>query len=328
MKIENSEPFAGQHCETNATGNLLKHAGLELSEPMLFGLGEGLAFAVLAFKNMPMPFIGGRSKGEEITKNLSKNLGFDLAYRETRSKKKAWENVAGFIDAGQPVGVKIDMFFLDHFELDQHFAGHYLAVYGYDDDYVYVADSVSPGRIVSTDRCRFEEGRLWKGPMSSNALTWTISVGDGEIDWPTVITAAITSNVDAYLNPPISNFGIKGIRKAAKLIPTWLDTLDNATETLAQIGWMMENGGTGGSLFRGMYRDFLAEANEHLDHPVVENARRNYDEAADLWTDVANKLMSVGSEGPTAVAETAEMLQQLADIEEDAIVGLSKLADM
>lgn len=31
--------FQGQHCETTATGNLLYHQGLQLSEPMMFGLG-------------------------------------------------------------------------------------------------------------------------------------------------------------------------------------------------------------------------------------------------------------------------------------------------
>ncbi|MCK5136774.1 MAG: BtrH N-terminal domain-containing protein, partial [Bacteroidales bacterium] len=41
MKIENFNPYKGQHCETTATGNLLKQIGIELSEPMLFGLGEG-----------------------------------------------------------------------------------------------------------------------------------------------------------------------------------------------------------------------------------------------------------------------------------------------
>jgi hypothetical protein len=43
MIVENFKPFIGQHCETKATGSLLQHLGIRLSEPMLFGLGEGLA---------------------------------------------------------------------------------------------------------------------------------------------------------------------------------------------------------------------------------------------------------------------------------------------
>ena len=89
VSIPNYSAFLGEHCETNTTGNLLKHAGLPLSEPMLYGLGEGLAFGVMDFKNMPAPFIGGRPRSEEITKNLSKRVGFQVEYRQTRSKKKS-----------------------------------------------------------------------------------------------------------------------------------------------------------------------------------------------------------------------------------------------
>ena len=45
MKLD-VKPFVGQHCETTATGTLLNQLGIELSEPMLFGLGEGLGFVL------------------------------------------------------------------------------------------------------------------------------------------------------------------------------------------------------------------------------------------------------------------------------------------
>ena len=43
MKVA-AKPYIGQHCESTATGTLLGQIGVELSEPMLFGLGEGLSF--------------------------------------------------------------------------------------------------------------------------------------------------------------------------------------------------------------------------------------------------------------------------------------------
>ena len=52
MKTENIKPFDGQHCETTATGTLLLQLGIELSEPMLFGLGEGLGFIFWNMKSM------------------------------------------------------------------------------------------------------------------------------------------------------------------------------------------------------------------------------------------------------------------------------------
>ncbi|EMY59867.1 BtrH N-terminal domain-containing protein [Leptospira terpstrae] len=40
MIIPKLTPFVGVHCVTTTTGTLLKHIGMDLSEPMLFGLGS------------------------------------------------------------------------------------------------------------------------------------------------------------------------------------------------------------------------------------------------------------------------------------------------
>ncbi|GAB2541709.1 hypothetical protein JOD18_003133 [Gracilibacillus alcaliphilus] len=44
MIVKNFSPFSGQHCETTATGSLLKSLGIDMSEAMLFGIGEGLGY--------------------------------------------------------------------------------------------------------------------------------------------------------------------------------------------------------------------------------------------------------------------------------------------
>ena len=323
--IEGYAPFVGEHCETSTTGNLLRHAGLELSEPMLYGLGEGLAFGVMALKGMPAPFIGGRSRPEEITQTLARNLGFAVEYRQSRSRKTAWENVAASVDAGRPVGVKLNMRYLDYLDSDVDFAGHYVAVYGYDEENVFVVDTDDQGGPMTTGRATFEEGRMWKGPMSSNALTWTVDARDAAISWPAALAAAIASNAREYLNPPIRNFGAKGIRKAAQLAPAWLDTVADAPAALAQIGNMMERGGTGGGLFRAMYRDFLDEANQHLDRPALAAARDQFAEAAMLWTEVSERFIAAGEDGSTRLREASDLMVRVAGIEEQAMTGLAAL---
>ena len=91
MIIENFSPFTGKHCETTATGSLLKQIGIELSEPMLFGIGEGLGFIFWNMKTMDLPFIGGRIKPDVLTENICRNLDLRLEVSETSSVKKAWE---------------------------------------------------------------------------------------------------------------------------------------------------------------------------------------------------------------------------------------------
>jgi hypothetical protein len=61
-KVRDVDARGTQHCETTALGVLLRHQGLDLSEPMLFGLGSGLSFIYWDSKNMGFPFLGGRVK--------------------------------------------------------------------------------------------------------------------------------------------------------------------------------------------------------------------------------------------------------------------------
>ena len=82
-------PFVGQHCETVTTGTLLNAAGIRLSEPMLFGLGEGLGFITLHLKSLPLPFVGGRSRPFALTQALCANLGIECRARESSSKTNA-----------------------------------------------------------------------------------------------------------------------------------------------------------------------------------------------------------------------------------------------
>ncbi|HIP33625.1 MAG TPA: lantibiotic ABC transporter, partial [Bacteroidia bacterium] len=128
-KIKNFKPFIGQHCETTATGSLIKQLGIELSEPMLFGLGEGLGYIFWNMKIMDFPFIGGRVKPDVLTQNIARNLNLKLEIKETSSIKKAWDNVVDNIEKDIPVGVKLDCYYLEYFTNKIHFAGHYVAMY-------------------------------------------------------------------------------------------------------------------------------------------------------------------------------------------------------
>ncbi|MFH1937530.1 MAG: BtrH N-terminal domain-containing protein, partial [Bacteroidota bacterium] len=37
------------HCESGTTSNLFKHYGMDISEPMAFGIGNGLYFSYIPF---------------------------------------------------------------------------------------------------------------------------------------------------------------------------------------------------------------------------------------------------------------------------------------
>src|SRR5687768_500475 len=149
MKVS-AKPFIGQHCESTATGTLLKQIGIELSEPMLFGLGEGLSFIFWNMKTMDFPFIGGRIKPDQLTENIAKNLGLKLVVRETSSPTKAWQGVKELLDDDKAVGLKLDCCHLEYFTHPIHFAGHYVAILGYDDRDAFLVDTAQQGSGVRT----------------------------------------------------------------------------------------------------------------------------------------------------------------------------------
>ncbi|MFC4118379.1 BtrH N-terminal domain-containing protein [Nonomuraea zeae] len=314
------------HCETTALGVLLRHEGLDLSEPMLFGLGSGLSFIYWDSKSMAFPFLGGRVKPFELTKSLAARLGLTLTAEETTSARKAWENVAAPIDAGRPVGLQLDCYHLDYFQTKVHFGGHVVAMYGYDEQDVYLVDTGQQGGAVRTSRAALALARAERGPMTARNRSFTIARPAHPLSWEDQIVPAIKDCADAFLAPPIANLGHRGIEKAGKQVPGWLLRAGDPQRDLPQAALLMERGGTGGGLFRALYRDFLDECTRLVDDGNLRAGHRLYAEAADLWTDVSTLIAKAGESGDADhLKQAGAILHDLSRIEKDAMQALSQL---
>ncbi len=320
MVIENFSPFYGKHCETTTIGNLLKSCGLNFSEPMLFGIGEGLGFLYWDSKQMGFPFLGGRCKPDTLTENLVKNLNLNFKVSQTSSQSKAWENVRTQIDSGIPVGLKLDCYNLEYFTQKIHFAGHYVTIYGYDDKYAYLMDTDQQGLNVKTSLVSLAAARSAKGPMSSKNRSFTITRGNELPNLKGVIVSAIYNNAYEYLNPPIQNISFKGIRKTAKFIGGWFERPGVTPELITQTGTLMEKAGTGGALFRNMYRDFLRECNELYPELELNNSYEKFCTIAKLWTEVSNQICKAGENSSILyLQEASQILLEIASLEEETM---------
>ncbi|MGH4125480.1 MAG: BtrH N-terminal domain-containing protein [Clostridium sp.] len=286
--IKSIKPFIGLHCETTATGSLLTQIGVQLSEPMIFGIGEGLGFIFWNMKIMDLPFIGGRIKPDALTQNIARNLNLELEVEETASSKKAWENAKNKIDKNIPVGLKLDCYHLDYFTNKIHFAGHYVTMYGYDEMFAYLVDTKQQGSKVKTSLKSLELARKEKGPMSSKNLSYTIQSVNKDYDLKKAIMVAIRNNAKDYLNPPIKNIGYKGVLKASEEIKQWFRNSKNIESDFKTTAMLMEKAGTGGALFRNLYRDFLKESYDLLKIEKLNDAYRMFVEIALLWTKVSD----------------------------------------
>ncbi|RRR75802.1 BtrH N-terminal domain-containing protein [Streptomyces sp. RP5T] len=325
--LKGIDPRGLQHCETTTLGVLLRHQGIDLSESMLFGLGRGLSFVYWDSKSMGFPFLGGRVKPFELSRNLADVLGLDLQVRETASPRKGWADVVEAIGAGRPVGLQLDSFHLEYFTAKVHFAGHVVALYGYDDQVARLVDTEQQGGAVSTSLASLAAARAARGPMSARHRSFTVSAAQDLPAAHTRIVPAITECAHAFLNPPIANLGYRGIDKAGKAVRTWLRRSGDPGRDLPQAALLMERGGTGGALFRNLYRDFLAECAEFVDSEHLRTGHRLYAEAAALWTEVAALITSAGESGEDRfLVRAGETLHELARVEREAMESLSRVA--
>jgi len=323
MIIKDFKTFNGQHCETTTTGSLLYQLDINLSEPMLFGLGEGLGYIFWNMKIMDFPFIGGRVKPDALTENICRNLNLHLEVKETSSIKRAWKNVQENIELGKAVGLKLDCYYLDYFTTKIHFAGHYASIYGYDKELAYLNDTNQQSRDARTTLKNLELARNEKGPMSSKNLSYTISKNGELIELKKAIKRAINNNANDFLNPPIKNIGYKGIYKTSTEIKKWFKTSNDIKKDFQTSASLMEKGGTGGSLFRNIYRDFLKESGELIGSKELIEASKEYNTIAKLWKKVSGLFIKIGeTEDIKYINQASEILIELSGREKKVMEKL------
>jgi hypothetical protein len=326
MLIEKFVHYPGLHCESTAIRDLLAFSGLHLSEPMVFGLGSGLGFIYWDTKKMPFPYIGGRIKPNELIRNFSENIGFDLIVEDTGSIEKAWLKLKEDLSRNHPVGLKVDMFYLDYFDHPPHFASHYIVACGFDENSVFVADTnFKDIQKVSIDNLK--KARSAKGPFSSSNLSFKVNNVPAEIDFINCIRNAVRRTSKQMLNPPIKNLGVSGIRKFSREILNWHNRSDNLERDFELHYTMFEKAGTGGAGFRNLYCGFLKESLLHLKDPNMEAAYSIYSEVAPAWTKISERIREAAKSKnmEEMLKEISGMISLQADKEEEAMKYLGEI---
>jgi hypothetical protein len=323
MIIKNIHTTDRQHCETTTTDTMLRQLDINLSEPMLFGLGEGLGFYLWNIETMLLPFISGRVRPEIITKNLARNLKLKLTVSETVSPDKAWSEVKKLIDNNQVVGLKLDCFYLEYFKRPYHFAEHFVAVYGYDETDAFLVDTTQQGGKVKTSLQSLANARAQKGPMGSNHLYFTLDKTEQSFELETAIIKAIKNNAATYLQSDNPLEGNNAVRALSSQIIDWFSASNNVSSGFKASAKMMERAGTGGALFRNLYRDFLKESYELLKKEELKNAYEAFVEIAKAWNRVSDLFLHAAETNEFRyIQEASEVLTVIAETEMEAMQQL------
>ncbi len=161
--------------------------------------------------------------------------------------------------------------------------------------------------------------------MSSRNRSYTIQQIEDLPDLKTTIKQAIYNNSIDYLNPPIKNIGYKGIAKTASEIKKWFKESHNIKRDFQTTSRLMERAGTGGALFRNLYRDFLKESYQKLENLEIENAYIDFREIAKLWSHVSELFFKVGeTEDIRYINEASKILTDLSEREKRTMSNLHK----
>ena len=329
------KPFEGfrslktHHCVTGSMQHIYHFHGHLLSEDMLLGLGSGLGFIYWHVKGVP-PMFGGRGNvgrpgedGLEIT--AGRCSGVRVEKHSTGSARKAEMSLLALLEAGEPVMMNVDMGYLPYFDDlpdDFHFGGHAIVIGGFNLDkrLVLIADRDEPLHPVTLDDLALARGSKHR-PFPPGNLYFTFDFSGARKPKVEEIKEAIGEVCTIMLEGPISNIGVRGIRKAAKMTLKWPDAVDGET-----LRWWCFNtfifidaeGGTGGGIFRYMYGRFLCEAAEILGEDELSAIGEELHTIGDRWQDVAEifKSASESSDPAARLPDTTEPLMDIADREE------------
>jgi hypothetical protein len=330
--VESYTHRTGEHCASTAMRNVLGHQGLELSEPMVFGLASGLGFYYFRDEGLsPTRMFHGRTATLEA--DFGRNTGVPLVETTEPDDGRAWRAVRDSIDRGLPVMISTDTFYLGYHATTSHFPGHRCVVVGYDD--ASATALIADRKFEAYQRCSLDELR-----RARNARDYVLSCrnayarldGEAGLDrpLPEAIRLALRRNAREMLEPsgglpadvPAGSAGlpagIPALRTLARELPAWGSAKD--WSWAARFGYqVIAKRGSGGSFFRSIYADFLRES-----APLVPELARGLpaermDAIAARWRELAGvlKLQSERDDcAPELFVRAGRIAGELADEEE------------
>jgi hypothetical protein len=329
--ISNFEHQHFAHCETGVMSTLLKHNGLQMSEPMVFGLSGAICFAYLPFLKMGnMPVVSYRMFPGHIVKNFPQRLGVDYFRKTYKDQDLAMKELDDLVENGQLVGLQTSAYFTTYFppEMRFQFNAHNIIIIGKEGDEYLVSDPVFDHieRIKTAD---LKKARFARGLSAPKGLVHYPLKSPSSINLKKLFRKSIKKTVHMMLYAPLPWIGIKGINHLSRHILK-LARKPNSKYTrhfLGNVVRMQEEIGTGGGGFRFMYAAFLQEAHNALELPVLKEASEKMTAVGDQWRQFALECAKIVKrrEAKVELPEIAQFLRRCGDSEKQIYRMLKKV---
>jgi hypothetical protein len=311
------------HCETGTVAGQLHHAGLTLSEAMVFGISGGIFFAYLKSPRLPFPMVVPRSKPGQIRTDIAKRLKIDFETRRYRSRAKARDDLDSLLRQGIAPAIQVDMFHMGYFPdyMKVHFNGHFVSIVGKNGDSYTVSDCYYP-RKAQLNESALDMARFAKGDLAPKGLLFYPRSVPREPDLEGPIRAGLKEAARNMVKLQMPFLGVRGIRLFAKKVLEWPkltpDELHLSHEIM-KISATLEDRGTGGAGFRFMYATFLQEAAKLVGSEELDSMSKEMMENGDRWRDISLFAGRIGKSrdlGEARLRELSRMIMARAEAEE------------
>jgi hypothetical protein len=308
----------GVHCGSTALADALRVRGLELSEPMAFGLGAGLGFYAFAAPVLsPSHLFTGRALHLERT--ACEVLGAPLAERAEEDPARAWAGVRDALGRGLAPILVTDLAELPWYASDVRFGGHRVVLAGHDEarGVALLADGARPGLgeipLDRLDRARasvapplFAPGRPW---LEVDAPAAPRPLGEA-------LREALRRQARDMLLDVDGASGISAMERFAAELPRWPAEANDEADRAWCFRYafqVIERRGTGGGLFRALYARFLREAEAAFPDLARLGLAPRMEALAGGWSRLAGELRRLSNAAGAAVpAEVAALAASLA----------------
>lgn len=324
--------FQHAHCESGVTTNLLRHYGINISEPMAFGIGAGLFFAHVPFlKVSGVPATTFRTWPGAVFKRVAQRLHVTMHTEKFRTPEKAMLALDRALDAGIPVGLQTSVYYLPYLPeaFRFHFNAHNLVIYGRKDGQYLVSDPVLDytSTIAPEDLVK---ARFAKGTPEPKGFMYYVIDAPRTVDYAKAIQQGIKQTCFFMLSPPIPWFGNNAVGLLANKIKKYPQQLTQrkAALYLGNIIRMQEEIGTGGAGFRYLYAAFLQEAGQLLQRDDLQKFSEELTSIGDDWRNFAYhaaRLVKARTSDLVSYDELSNLLKRCGEREKAVFKQLEKI---
>jgi Domain of unknown function (DUF4872)/Butirosin biosynthesis protein H, N-terminal len=320
------------HCESGVTSNLLKYEGLDISEPMAFGIGAGIFFGHLPMlKVSGVPGTTYRIWPGAIFKRVANRLGVEVHTERFKDQGKAMQALDTSVLGGRPTGMLGSVYYLPYLPeaFRFHFNAHNFIAYGKHGDNYLISDPVIE-EVAEITPADLMKARFAKGTPEPKGFMYYIKRMPAKVDLPKAIAEGIKQAGFFMITPPVPWFGYKGIYLLADKIKDYPKKLEprKAALYLGNVVRMQEEIGTGGAGFRYLYAAFLQEAGTLMKRDDLLRFSEEMTGIGDDWRNFAYSAARVMKDRQTGVVsfdELSDLLRKCGKQEYDLFTRLRQI---